>query len=463
MTAPILLLALLLAVALLVGAWVLWPLLGRGRGGPDVDASAVARAVLRERRREIEAALAHLPPDAPERRAALAEFAAQADEELGDGAPAAPAAAAAPVRRPWTAAALAALLVVPSFVLYLLAGAPQAVSPEFAAGAGEPQSLDELAADLRRRLGADPNELDGWRLLGRVELARGRPGEARDAFARALELAPNDAQAKVDLADATAQAQGAVLEGRPIELIREALALDARNPKALALAGAYQVSRRDFPAAIAHWTVLLEVLPADSEQAKQVAGFIADLRAGRMPRVAAADTPPGEAPAPGAAATGPAATGPAATGSVAQAGGAAQGGPAAQGGAGGASAAPSPAATLRGRVDLDRRLADRLRPDDTLFVVARTIDEAGRPVGPPVAVLRGRGADLPLDFVLDDRQAMSPAARLSSVPAGTQVVVVARLSRHGEAGARPGDLQGASTPIRPGAAGLRVLIDTVID
>jgi cytochrome c-type biogenesis protein CcmH len=98
-----------------------------------------------------------------------------------------------------------------------------------------------------------------------------------------------------------------------------------------------------------------------------------------------------------------------------------------------------------------------------VFVVARTVDDAGRPAGPPVAVLRARGADLPLAFSLDDRMAMSPAARLSTVPEGTRVVVVVRVSRTGEAAARTGDLQGASPPVRPGASGLRVLVDTVVE
>jgi cytochrome c-type biogenesis protein CcmH len=424
-------------VSAAVGTYVLWPLLRRpaavaaggqsGRSDPG-DGAAVALQVLRERRRELDAALAHLPPDAPERRAALAEFAAQAEAEL----PAAPALAPPAARRPLVALALAALLVLPPFALYLLTGAPEAVSPELRV-AREPASLDELAADLRRRLHDDPSAVDGWRLLGRAELARGKPEEARQAFERALALLPDDAQAKVDLADATAQAQGAVLAGRPIALIREALAIDPRNPKALALAGAYEVTQRNTPAAIGYWKTLLEVLPADSEQARQVAGFVADLEAGRPPRLQPrADAPDGPGASPSAS---PAAPGP----------------------------TPGSAATLRGRIEMERTLAARLRPDDTLFVVARTLDDQGKPVGPPVAVLRARGADLPLEFVLDDRQSMSAAARLSGVPDGTRVVVIARVSRTGEAAARSGDLQGASQPVRPGAAGLRVLIDAVVD
>jgi cytochrome c-type biogenesis protein CcmH len=452
--APILLIVLLIGVAACVGAYVLWPLLRRPAADVQSDAAGTALAVLRERRRELEASLAHLPADAPERRAALAEFAAQAESELpatpSDTPPDPPSAP----RRPLLALVLAALLILPTFAFYLLAGAPEAASPEFRAAAREPANLDELAADLKRRLRDDPDAVDGWRLLGRAELARGNPDQARRAFERALELLPGDAQARVDLADATAQAQGAVLEGRPIELIREALAIDARNPKALALAGAYEVTRGDAPAAIAHWKRLLDVLPADSDQARQVAGFVADLQAGRQPRVAPRPADPAAGTAAGGTPGAPAAGGPPVAAATP---------PAPPPGASPTAPGPTAPGTLRGRIEVERSLAARVRPDDTLFVVARTVDDAGVPVGPPVAVLRARGTDLPLEFALDDRQSMSPAARLSTVPEGSRVVVIARVSRTGEAAARTGDLQGASQPIRPGAAGLRVLIDAVID
>jgi cytochrome c-type biogenesis protein CcmH len=442
-TASILLIFLLLVVAATVGVYVLWPLLRRPAGSPEADAAGVALAVLRERRRELETSLAHLPADSPERRAALAEFAVQADAELPEGIEEAAAVASqGAARRPWMAAVLAVLLLVPPFGLYLLAGAPEAASPEFRTSR-EPASLDELVTDLRQTLHRDPKALDAWRMLGRAELARGRPDAARDAFEQALALSPAEAQARVDLADATAQAQGAVLEGRPIALIREALAIDPRNPKGLALAGAYEVTQRNPAAAIAHWKTLIEVLPAESEQALQVARFVADLEAGRQPRLA-----PGPAAAPAAAGSG----GPAASAPSTQA----------APGATGAVVAPY-AGALRGRIDLERSIAAKLRPDDTLFIVARTVDSEGRPVGPPVAVMRGRGADLPLEFALDDRMAMSPTAKLSTVAPETRVVVIARLSRTGEATARSGDLQGASAPVMPGVSGLHILIDAVVE
>jgi cytochrome c-type biogenesis protein CcmH len=432
-SATFLLLALLTGVALLVAAYVLWPLVRGGAPSPDApgqaDVAAVSRAVLRERRRELETALAHLPADSPERQAALAEFATQAEAELSGLAPAVTPQARTG-RRAALAMSLGAVLLAPAFALYLLAGAPQAASPAFRE-ARAPATLDEMVVTLQRRLADDPSQTEGWRLLGRAELARGRPEAARQAFERVLEQVPGEAQARADLADAIAQAQGAVLEGQPIALIREALAIDPKHPKALALAGAHAVTQRDFPTAIGHWERLAEVLPADSDQARQVAGLLADLRAGRLPQA-------GPRPESGSATAPPAPV---------------------------ASAAPPDRSTARlsGRVELERRLAQRVQADDTVFVVARTIDDSGRPSGPPVAVLRARGADLPLDFALDDRQAMGPASSLSAVPTGTRVVVIARVSRSGEAAARPGDLQGATAPIPVGASGLQVLVDTVLE
>jgi len=430
---PILLLLVLLIVALLVAAYVLRPLIAGPALRDEPDAAAVALAVLRERRGELDAALAHLPPDSPERRAALAEFAMQAESELPSEHIATNPAAPAGSRQPRLAALIALALIVPTFGLYWLAGLPEAASPEVRA-MREPASLEELIERVRTRLRDSPTDIEGWQMLGRAELARGNPQPAREAFDKALVLAPNNAQIKVDLADAIAQTQGAVLEGRPIALIREALASEPRNPKGLALAGAYEVRQGNTAAALANWKTLLTVLPPDTDQARQIVGLVADLEAGRTPQVG---------PAAAAAPTAPAA---AETGSRQAAA------------SGGAASADPGAGALSGRIKIDAALAGKLRPDDTLFVVARSLDAQGQPAGPPLAVLRARGADLPLAFTLDDRLAMGPMAKLSSVAPGTQVKVVARISRSGEAATRSGDLQGSSDPVKPGTSGMTIVI-----
>ena len=90
-------------------------------------------------------------------------------------------------------------------------------------------------------------------------------------------------------------------------------------------------------------------------------------------------------------------------------------------------------------------------PDDVVFIFARA--PAGSRM--PLAILRKKVSDLPLDFQLDDSRAMSPAAKLSSTP---QVIVGARLSKSGSAAPGPGDWQVLSEPVALGARGLKLEI-----
>ena len=435
MSANLFLLLVLAPLALLTTIYVIWPLLRRtadaGAGG---DAGELNREIVRERRAQLDRELALLPPDSAERDRLILEFSAAAltDLEPGHG----PARRSAPQR--WvTAALLAGMLVVGPLALYRIAGAPDAASPDFAQ-LSAPPDLDTLVAQLEQRLKAEPGSAEGWLLLGRSKTALGDLPGATAALERALAVdspVPGlAAQIRVDLADALAQGAASKLTGRPWSLIQDALTHDGANQKALALAGAYQVSQANPAGSLSYWEPLLAQLPPSSEQHAQIAAFIADLKAGRRPGAGAA---PGASPAAGA---GPAAG--SATGSAA-----------------GATTTTAAGPVLRGRIEIDAALASQAKPDDTLFVAVRGLDKDGRPAGPPAAVLRARVADLPLDFQLSDSHAMSPAATLSGQ---TRVVVVARVSRAGTAVSSPGDFEGRSPVVAPDAQGVQVRIDRVL-
>lgn len=432
MTPILVLLGLMIVLALLVLGYVLWPLL---RPPPEVidPSGEIARDVLRTRRDELLASLAHLPADAPERQAALAEFAAQAQEELATttASVAAPGAPSPTLRARIGLAGAALLMLAIPAAMYLIAGMPEAVSPVFMASQQPPASVEELVARLQARLKDQPDDAEGWSLLGRSELARGNLGPALEALERANRLRPNDAATLADLADVIAQRDGRRLDGRPIELIRQALAIDPKQGKALALAGAWEVTQGNTSAAIDLWLQLLEQLPAESEQARQIAGLVDDLKAGRRPGSTREAPANGKGAAPSSDASVPAA---------------------------GPSAAATPAA-IHGQVSLSPELKDRLKPNTVLFIVARSLDADGRPSGAPLAVIRTDAARLPFDFVLDDAQAMSPAGRLSAQPKEGRIAVIARVSASGEAALRSGDLLGSSAAVSPGARGVRVLID----
>jgi cytochrome c-type biogenesis protein CcmH len=77
----------------------------------------------------------------------------------------------------------------------------------------------------------------------------------------------------------------------------------------------------------------------------------------------------------------------------------------------------------------------------------------------PLAVLRTTAGELPRNFTLDDSMAMAPAARLSGA---SEVVVEARISKTGSATPSPGDLQGDSGVVKPGAHDVSIVIDQIV-
>jgi len=122
-----------------------------------------------------------------------------------------------------------------------------------------------------------------------------------------------------------------------------------------------------------------------------------------------------------------------------------------------AAKAPDAAASGRvaGRVSLAQGLAARAAPTHTVFIFARA--DGGPPM--PLAVLRKQVRDLPLEFTLDDSMAMAPSLKLSYF---AEVVIGARVSRSGGAAPQSGDLQGVSKPVKVGATGVTVVIDTAL-
>lgn len=81
---------------------------------------------------------------------------------------------------------------------------------------------------------------------------------------------------------------------------------------------------------------------------------------------------------------------------------------------------------ISGSLRLAHELKAIVLPTDTVFIFARAVN------GPrmPVAVVQRPASELPLDFVLNDSQAMAAGTRLSD---HEQVIVTARISRSGVA------------------------------
>ena len=306
-------------------------------------------------------------------------------------------------------------LVVPVFAgsLYLLLGQPAALDERARQGVSQGE-VEKMVNGLAARLAAKPDDPKGWVVLGRSYRVMGRMQDAANAFQRVGPELDRDPSLLAEYADALGAVANGDLEGKPLELVARALKIDPDNGLALALAAAAAFNRKDMAQAGLHWERLLKLLPPDSEDAKWVAGQLAQIRG-----------------APGMASAAPATAAPA------------------------ASTAPAVAAgdnTIRGRVSLAPALAKQVLPSDTVFVFARAAE------GPrmPLAVQRARVSDLPLEFKLDDSLAVSPGFKLSSA---TEVRVEARISRSGSATPAAGDLIGVGPVVKPGARELSIQID----
>jgi cytochrome c-type biogenesis protein CcmH len=374
------------------------------RTGPkEADAAA---AIYRDQSRQLDDEVAAGAIGADERRAAHDEIVARLGAELAS-APDAPAPTSSP-RAAWIAAlALVALVPATAIVLYLALGSPQALDAGVARSRFTEPEIVAMVEKLAARMKAQPDDPKGWLLLGRSMGALQRYAESADAYAKAAERLPGDADVLADWADAVAMAQGRKLAGKPAEIAQRALALDPAHPKALALAASAAMERKDDKAAIAYWNRLLAVLPPGSDYANDVRGTIAQLGGAAAPAAA-----PPQAPA-------------------------------------------ATSARVSGRVAIAPELAARVPPQATLFVYARAAQ------GPrmPLAILRASARDLPLDFALDDSMAMAAGATLSSASA---IVVEARVSASGMATPSSGDLAGESPVVAPGANNLSITINRIV-
>ncbi|MBK5105472.1 MAG: tetratricopeptide repeat protein [Burkholderiales bacterium] len=129
--------------------------------------------------------------------------------------------------------------------------------------------LRELSKRLAEKLERDPQNGPGWALLARSYSNTGQFGEAEQAFAKAAKLQPNDASLFADWADAYLSAHEGKWDQSAADIVKQALAIDPKLPKALALAGAEAGARGDYKAAADYWTRAKAVVPPDSAAARE--------------------------------------------------------------------------------------------------------------------------------------------------------------------------------------------------
>lgn len=287
-----------------------------------------------------------------------------------------------------------AALGLATFALYRVTGTPAAINQ---VASEAPMSLDAAIAELRTELKQNPNQPEGWQLLGKTLASVGKSAESSEAFAQAVKLLPDDPNLLVEAAQARLYASSdRKLDSQAIAWVKHALTQQPGHQRATWLLGISQRQNGQPAEAAKTWEPLLsQVDPATSATLRKQ---IDDARA-------EAGLPPRPATAPASV----------------------------------ASNAGTNALTVKVALDPDFASRVRLRGDATVFVIARI------PGGPPmpVAVEKHTLQELPLSLTLDDGDSPMPTQKLSALK---EVELIARLSASGDPMRQEGDLE--SKPVR---------------
>ena len=169
----------------------------------------------------------------------------------------------------------AALLAAAAVAVALMRSGGEAGAADTAqanASAGRAGGVDEMIAGLAQRLRQDPDNHEGWFLLGMAYRNSERFAESALAFRRASELAPRNADYAAYLGEALLLAgrEGAAPPPEAERLFRRALALQPGNPQARYYLATLKDMGGDHRGALDDLIALLGEAPADAPWLPQV-------------------------------------------------------------------------------------------------------------------------------------------------------------------------------------------------
>jgi cytochrome c-type biogenesis protein CcmH len=386
------------------------PPLFSSRREAQLDRNQLNAEVIKDQLRELRADLENGKLDQQAYQAARQDLERELLNDLDDDS-----GAATPATRSgrWIAAVLLVFIPALAYVTYQQLGAPgimprlaaQMPGTQPAASATQQQhSIEEVVVKLEQRMREQPENIEGWIMLGRSYASMKRFKDASAAYEKAYRLDGDNAALMADYADVLVTANGGEFTDEAGALLKKAVALQPRDPKSLWLLGHWKYHNADYQGAIDTWQRVEGLLPAGdknvaiiNQQIKQAKNLMAEkgivLAAGESEAVPADNEAPVNA-----------------------------------------------GSQIRVNVSLDPALTEQAAANDTVFVFARAAQ------GPkmPLAIVRKQVKDLPVTITLDDSLAMTPAMVLSKFP---EVTVGARISKSGQAIPQSGDLQGTVTPV----------------
>jgi len=246
-------------------------------------------------------------------------------------------------------------------------------------------SIESMLERVKQRLRDNPEDAEGWFILGRTMLSMQQIDQAVTAFQRTYDLVGDEPGVMFTLADALALQNDGSMAGEPENLVARGLEIAPNDPTGLWLSGLAAEQHKDYKTAHARWARMLPLIAGDAGSSAEVRRLLGILEK-RDPSIEPV-----------------------------------------------ASSLQSEAsASINVRIDLDAKLKSQVESSDAVFVYARAMQ--GPPM--PLAVKKLTVGDLPSSVSLSDSDAMMPTMKLSSFD---QVVVGARVSKSGNPVAQAGD------------------------
>ncbi len=199
--------------------------------------------------------------------------------------------------------AVAASLAIGSAVLYAFVGSPGAGNvthppimmgqsaggmPVASAGAmaaggqtggqtGGVAPVDEMIATLEARLVSQPNDAEGWRMLGWSKFRTDDYAGAAAAYGKAIAITPNDAETQSAYGESLSRASGGLVTEEAARALQAALKIDPQDARARFLLGLQKEQTGQPAKALDDWIAMLETAPADAPWFDEVRGRAVEL------------------------------------------------------------------------------------------------------------------------------------------------------------------------------------------
>ncbi|MEO1251846.1 MAG: c-type cytochrome biogenesis protein CcmI [Pseudomonadota bacterium] len=140
--------------------------------------------------------------------------------------------------------------------------------------------IQNMVEGLAARLEAQPDDVEGWLMLGRSYAVLSRGAESLAAFEKAASLAPTDKEVLIAHAQAMLgqlEREGAAIDAPALARLNEIAQLDPQEPFALYFLGVAANQKGETARAAEYWRALLAQLPEGSEDANRMRAMIEGL------------------------------------------------------------------------------------------------------------------------------------------------------------------------------------------